>query len=119
MPSGDFRLMEMDFLLRDCKYHQREVPSCSLRHFRMGSPSTGASILMTSAPNSAIIRAANGAAIKVPISMTQIPLRGPLITVSFYRFFQDREKLELTSNRKFASSVRQFRTLASDKGRRS
>ena len=33
-PSGDFRSIAIDFLLRDCRYHQSEVPSCSLRHLR-------------------------------------------------------------------------------------
>src|SRR5450830_6553 len=81
-PSGDFKLMEMDFLFRDCRYHHSEVPWCSLRHLRKGSPSPGASILITSAPNSPSRRAAKGAAISAPISMTLIPASGPLISIS-------------------------------------
>ncbi|MNI29623.1 hypothetical protein D3C73_834440 [compost metagenome] len=38
-----------------------------------------ASILITSAPNSASMRAANGAAISVPISITLIALKGAVI----------------------------------------
>ncbi len=31
----------IDFLLRDCRYHQSEVPSCSLRHLRKGIAAAG------------------------------------------------------------------------------
>ena len=55
---SDFRSSVTDFLLRLCEYHQREVPSWSLRHFLSGSPSPGGSILITSAPNCARIDAA-------------------------------------------------------------
>ncbi len=84
-PSGDLRFTHTDFLLRDWRYHQSDVPSCSLRHLRKESPPLGVSILMSSAPNSAIMRAAKGAAISVPISITLMPLSGPLMPlVSVY-----------------------------------
>ena len=66
-PSGCFRLTVTDFLLRACTYHHSEVPSYSLRHLRSGSPPSGDSILITSAPNSARMRVQNGPAIRVPI----------------------------------------------------
>ncbi|MNN30513.1 hypothetical protein D3C81_1441630 [compost metagenome] len=84
MPWGDLRLSARDCLLRDCRYHHREVPSCSFRHLRRGSPWPIDSILMTSAPNSAIRRAAKGAAIRVPISSTRIPVRGAVILVTSF-----------------------------------
>jgi len=48
---------------------------------RNGSPPPGASILITSAPNSASMRAQNGPAISVPSSMTLMPLRGSGLSV--------------------------------------
>src|SRR5471032_2332503 len=83
-PSADLRSNARDFLLRDCRYHHSEVPSCSFRHLRSGSPWPRASILITSAPNSAISRAANGAAIRVPISITLIPLNGAVMGCASY-----------------------------------
>ena len=74
--SGCFRFSVTDFLLRACAYHQSDVPWCSLRHFRNGSPPSGDSILITSAPNSASTRAQNGPAIKVPSSITLTPCSG-------------------------------------------
>src|SRR5687767_698333 len=75
--SARFRSSVTDFLFRACAYHHSEVPSCSLRHFRNGSPVCGGSILITSAPNSASRRAQNGPAISVPNSITLTPCRGP------------------------------------------
>src|SRR6516225_3212541 len=74
--SGSLRLSVSDFLLRAWTYHQSEVPSCILRHWRKGSPPSGDSILMTSAPNSASTRAQNGPAISVPNSTTRTPDSG-------------------------------------------
>src|SRR5690606_11170602 len=56
---------------------------CSLRHLRNGSPPgcplrAGGSTLITSAPKSAIIRAANGPAINCPSSSTRRPASGPV-----------------------------------------
>ena len=50
-PFSALRLTVTDFLLRLWEYHHSDVPLWSLRHLRSGSPSTGDSILMTSAPN--------------------------------------------------------------------
>ena len=61
---------DSDFLLRDCTCHQTDVPSFSKRHLRKASPTLGGSILMTSAPKSANVLAANGPAISCPISTT-------------------------------------------------
>jgi hypothetical protein len=62
-PSATRRFAVTDFLLRAWTYHHSEVPLCSSRHCRSGSPPSGDSILMTSAPNSARILPANGPAI--------------------------------------------------------
>src|SRR6266850_4080678 len=61
----------MQRLLRAWAAHQSEVPPCSLRQLRSGSPAPGGSTLITSAPNSARMRAANGPAISVPSSTTR------------------------------------------------
>src|SRR3954469_17458530 len=63
----------MQRLLRACAAHQSERPSCSMRQLRSGSPAPGGSTLITSAPNSARMRAATGAAINVPSSTTRTP----------------------------------------------
>jgi hypothetical protein len=60
-------------LFRDCTCHQTEVPSLSIRQTRSGSPAPGGSILITSAPKSARVLAANGPAISWPSSMTFRP----------------------------------------------
>ncbi|MNZ91032.1 hypothetical protein D3C78_1100050 [compost metagenome] len=52
-----------------------------------------ASILITSAPNSASMRAANGAAISVPISITLIALRGAVIA-GYLLFLEYEPRLE-------------------------
>src|SRR5260221_2385146 len=78
-PSASRRFTATDFLLRACAYHQSELPSWSLRHFLRGSPSPGASTLMTSAPNSARRRAQYGPAIRVPSSTTLRLERGASI----------------------------------------
>ncbi|KWV90306.1 hypothetical protein PFLmoz3_00304 [Pseudomonas fluorescens] len=75
-PSGCLRLRVSDCLLRACTNHHSEVPSYSLRHLRSGSPPSGDSTLITSAPNSAQMREANGPAIRVPSSMTFRPASG-------------------------------------------
>src|SRR5450830_893352 len=75
-PSGCLRFSVSDFLLRACTNHHSEVPSYSLRHLRSGSPPSGDSTLITSAPNSAQMREANGPAIRVPSSMTFRPASG-------------------------------------------
>ena len=59
--------------------HHSEVPSCSRRHVRSGSPAPGGSTLITSAPNSASSRAANGPAINCPSSRTLMPCNAPLM----------------------------------------
>ena len=82
-----FMLRVILFLFRLCTYHQSEFPSLSTRHLRIGSPSPGASILMTSAPNSANIRAQKGPAIKVPSSSTLIPAIGPTEADSLFFLF--------------------------------
>src|SRR5208282_5908457 len=64
------------FLLRACTYHQSEVLPIILRHCRNWSPLSGASILITSAPNSASNRPHDGPAISVPSSMTFMPCSG-------------------------------------------
>src|SRR5450631_2973520 len=64
-------------LLRDCTCHHTLVPSWSKRHWRNGSPVPGGSILMTSAPKSAKVFAANGPAISWPNSTTFNPTKGP------------------------------------------
>ncbi|KAG1167202.1 hypothetical protein G6F35_017806 [Rhizopus arrhizus] len=72
--SGWRRSRLTDFLLRDCTCHQTDVPSWIRRQLRRGSPLPGGSILITSAPNSPSILAANGPAISWPNSSTRIPL---------------------------------------------
>ena len=52
-PAAFFRSTVIDFLLRLCAYHQYDVPSWSFRQVRSGSPVTGLSTLITSAPNCA------------------------------------------------------------------
>ena len=71
-PSGTRKSTQTDCLLRDCASHQTEVPSCSIRHLRSGSPCPGGSILMTCAPKSASVLAANGPAINCPSSSTRM-----------------------------------------------
>src|SRR5690606_2165329 len=106
-----------DFLLRDCRYHHSDVPSCSLRHLRSGSPWPMASILITSAPNSASMRAANGAAIRVPISITLIALKGAVIA-GYLLFLEYVAKARGTmigeSSRLSAKGVREMRMLRCD-----
>ena len=77
-PSSCFRLRVIERLLRACTNHHSEVPSYSLRHLRSGSPPSGDSTLITSAPNSAQMREAKGPAIRVPSSTTFRPARGLL-----------------------------------------
>src|SRR5690606_22546290 len=81
-----FRSTVTERLLRACTDHHSEVPEgssgCSLRHLRKGSPPSapsraGGSILITSAPKSAIIRPAKGPAISWPSSSTRRPASGP------------------------------------------
>src|SRR5690606_35780201 len=76
-PRASFRFSVRLFLLRDCTLHHSEVPSFSTRHWRNGSPPSGVSILMTSAPNSASMREQNGPGISVPSSRTLMPASGP------------------------------------------
>ena len=45
-PSGWRKSTHTDCLLRDWASHHTEVPSCSMRHLRKGSPWPGGSILM-------------------------------------------------------------------------
>src|SRR5450432_2084941 len=80
-PSSLRRSMVIDFLLRACTYHQSDVPLCSRRHWRSGSPpglpsEAGGSIFMTSAPNSAKTLPANGPAMSWPSSRTLRPASG-------------------------------------------
>ena len=75
-----FRSSATDFLLRLCEYHHKEVPACSLRQVRSGSPPgesslAGGSILITSAPDCASSAAAHGPAISEPSSSTWTPAR--------------------------------------------
>ena len=58
--------MHTDSLLRDCASHHTDVPSRSLRHLRSASPVFGGSTLMTRAPKSASVFAANGPAMSWP-----------------------------------------------------
>ena len=62
---------------RGRRSHQTEVPSCSRRQWRSGSPVPGGSILTTSAPNSPSILAAKGPAMSWPISTTRRPFNAP------------------------------------------
>ena len=75
--SGRFKSRATERLLRDCTCHQTEVPSFKSRHLRSGSPAPGVSILMTSAPKSPNVLAANGPAINCPSSSTFKPASGP------------------------------------------
>src|SRR5476649_938900 len=76
-PRSVFRFKVRLFLLRACTDHHSDVPSFSTRHWRIGSPPSGDSTLMTSAPNSASMREQNGPAISVPSSSTLMPAMGP------------------------------------------
>src|SRR5690606_25981247 len=87
-PSGWRRSMQIERLLRACTDHQSEVPDGSsgqsLRHLRSGSPPSprelgGGSTLITSAPKSAIMRAAKGPAISCPSSITRSPRSAPAL----------------------------------------
>ena len=87
---GSFRSRASERLLRDCTCHQTEVPSFSKRHLRSGSPMPGGSILITSAPKSAKVLAANGPAISWPSSSTFRPLSGPVgASVEKEEFFME------------------------------
>src|SRR6185369_16978325 len=76
-PSGLRRSTAIERLLRDCTCHQTEVPSFIRRQLRNGSPFPGASILITSAPNSPSVLPAKGPAMSCPISITRIPASAP------------------------------------------
>ena len=71
--SGSFKFSVTDFLFRLCEYHHNDVPLCSLRQVRNGSPVSGGSILITSAPNCANNVLAYGPAISAPSSSTLTP----------------------------------------------
>src|SRR5215210_232548 len=76
-PSSSRRLSVTDFLLRAMMGHQRVCPSLRcLPHSRMGSPLSGGSSFMTSAPKSARSWPQNGPARRLPISTTRTPSRG-------------------------------------------
>ncbi len=82
--SASLRSSATERLLRDCTCHHTEVPSLSNRHWRSGSPplpgSPGGSTLITSAPKSASVLAANGPAMSWPSSSTRSPASGPLVS---------------------------------------
>src|SRR3569623_317481 len=77
--SGCFRSSASERLLRDCTCHHTVVPSLIRRQCRSGSPPAGGSTLITSAPKSASVFAANGPAISCPSSSTFRPSSGPAI----------------------------------------
>ena len=76
----------MERLLRACTDHHSELPWCKWRQLRMGSPPPepsgpcGVSTLMTSAPNSPKMRAANGPAMSVPSSRTFSPVKADMMS---------------------------------------
>src|SRR5688572_11395114 len=77
--SGRWRSAVTDSFPRDCTRCQSEsAPLPAIPHVRSGSPRSGCSILMTSAPKSANIRPANGPAISVPSSRTFRSSSGPI-----------------------------------------
>src|SRR6478735_5057249 len=75
-PASSRRLSVTVRLLRPTTGHHRDVPSVR-PHCRIGSPTPGASTLITSAPWSAISVPANGPASSWPASSTRTPASGP------------------------------------------
>src|SRR5262249_34111077 len=75
-PFSVYKLSVIHFLLRPRLRHHSDVPCSRMRHTRKGSPFSGGSILMTSAPKYARIQPANGPAISWPSSRTRTPSRG-------------------------------------------
>src|SRR4051812_36817040 len=78
-----FKSSAMLRLLRDCTCHHTEVPSLIIRQWRNGSPPAGGSTLITSAPKSPNVFAANGPAMSWPSSSTFRPARGPGMASGF------------------------------------
>ncbi len=76
--SGSCRSAATDTFPRDwMRCHSESPPFQDMPHVRSGSPRSGCSTLMTSAPKSANIRPANGPAINVPSSRTRRSESGP------------------------------------------
>ncbi len=76
--SGSWRSAVTESLPRDwTRCHSESDPSQVIPHLRSGSPRSGCSILMTSAPKSANTRPARGPAISVPSSRTRRSASGP------------------------------------------
>ena len=75
--GGAFQIQTTERLLRASTCHLTEVLSFRKHHWRSGSPAPGGSILITSAPDSASVLAANGPAINWPGSSTRRPASGP------------------------------------------
>ena len=75
-PSSWRKSRVIDFFPRAMTGHQSDMPSAFSRpHSRMGSPSIGGSILMTSAPKSAMSWPQKGPATSCPISITRMSER--------------------------------------------
>ena len=76
--AGSWRSAATDRLPRDwTRCHSDSSPPALSPHRRSGSPDSGCSILMTSAPKSANHRAAKGPAMSVPSSRTRRSDSGP------------------------------------------
>src|SRR6185437_14539173 len=80
-PRSVLRSITMDFLLRLIVRYSIDVSPEYSRQLRSSSPVTGRSTLMTSAPKSASIRPAVGAAMKLPSSSTRTPASGRMSLV--------------------------------------
>ncbi len=79
-PAASRRLRVTHFLLRATLFHISPIPSRCAPHCRSGSPPSGCSTLITSAPCSPIQVAISGPAARVAASITRRPARAPSVT---------------------------------------
>ena len=111
-PSFVERLRVIKRLLRAITFHQSDLPAFMGAQWRIESPSPGCSILITSAPKSAMWVAARGPAIIVPASMTLRPSGGHpthelRIASSMAPFRHRLEAAERGGDREWTASSRQ------------
>src|ERR1700734_149134 len=94
-PASTRRLRVTHFLLRATLFHISPIPSRCAPHCRSGSPPSGCSTLITSAPCSPIQVAISGPAARVAASITRSPARAPSVTedslLGGVRIWRDRQ----------------------------
>src|SRR6202046_4608664 len=81
-PASSRRLRVTHLLLRATLFHISPIPSRCAPHCRSGSPPSGCSTLITSAPCSPIQVAISGPAARVAASITRRPARAPSVTAN-------------------------------------